>query len=382
MANCLRLACFVLLTGAAAWGQLSRQGRVSMDEQDLGGNNNVAALSAPDTSQPAFVSGGVRMSDGSQVPPETRVHMNCGGLPRASDYVNPKGEFDLDLEGGSQGVQDATRASAGVSGMQERNELGMLNLSGCVVFAELAGYDSNEIALAMHSVLDSPDVGELVLTRQEGVTGNTVSATSLQAPKKAAKSYQKALEENQKKEPKLEKASGMLESAVKEYPKYAAAWNLLGDVRMKLGLQDQALAAYENAVAADPEFISPYPGLLRLVAASGDMERAAAIGKKALSLNPNMDDVRFYMCAAQLRAGDNEGAISTASEMVDRGADKRFPQAYQLRGAALANTGKFKAAADDFRKFLELDPQATAADRIKSQLDEWEALGVVKPAAN
>ena len=382
MTFALRTTFLFLLTSALALGQLSKGGRVAMDEQDLGGNNNIGALSAPDTSQPAFVSGGVKMADGSPVPPETRVHMNCGGLPRASDYVNPKGEFDLDLEGGSQGVQDATRASAGVSGMQERNELGMLNLSGCVVFAELPGHTSNEIALAMHSTLDSPDVGELVLTRQEGVTGATVSATSLEAPKKAAKNYQKALEESQRKDPKLEKIVGMLESAVKEYPKYAAAWNMLGELRMKLGLQDQALAAYENAVAADPDFITPYPGLLRLVAASGDMERAAAIGKKALELNPNMDDVRFYMCAAQLRAGQNEGAIATANEMIDRGAATRFPQAYQLRGAALANTGQYQAAADDFRKFLEADPNATASDRIKAQLKEWESLGVVKPAAN
>lgn len=382
MTNLLRLTCVFLLTGALAWAQLGKGGRVRMDEQDLGGNNNVAALSAPDTAQPAFVSGGVKMADGSPVPKETRVHMLCGGLPRASDYVSPKGEFDLDLEGGSQGVQDATRASASASGLPERNALGMVNLSGCVVRAELAGYDSSEIALSMHSTLDSPDVGDLILTRQEGITGETVSATSLEAPKKASKAYDKALQESQKKDPKLDKMASMLEDAVKEYPKYAAAWNMLGDVRMQLGLQDQALTAYENAVAADPQFILPYPGLLRLVAASGDMERAAAIGKKALELNPNMDDVRFYMCAAQLRAGQNEGAITTATEMIDRGADKRFPQAYQLRGAALANTGKYQAAADDFRKFLELEPNATAAGKIQDQLEEWESLGVVKPASN
>ncbi|MEZ5393524.1 MAG: tetratricopeptide repeat protein [Bryobacterales bacterium] len=116
----------------------------------------------------------------------------------------------------------------------------------------------------------------------------------------------------------------MLESAVKEYPKYAAAWNMLGDMRMQLGLQDQALAAYENAVSADPQFILPYPGLLRLVAATGDMERAAAIGKKALELNPNMDDVRFYMCAAQLRAGQNENAAATASQMIERAPPRGF----------------------------------------------------------
>ncbi|MEZ5367419.1 MAG: hypothetical protein R2748_35015, partial [Bryobacterales bacterium] len=81
-----RLACFLLLASTLALGQLSRSRRVGMDQQDLGGNNNMAALSAPDTAQPAFVSGGVKMSDGSPVPKETRVSMFCGGFPRASDF--------------------------------------------------------------------------------------------------------------------------------------------------------------------------------------------------------------------------------------------------------------------------------------------------------
>jgi hypothetical protein len=382
MTKLLRLSAFFLLTGALAWGQLSNRRRVQMDEQDLGGNNNLASLSMPDTSQPAFVSGGVKMADGAPVPKETRVNLYCGGFPRAGDFVSPKGDFDIDLEGGSQGVTDATRASASASGLPERNALGMVNLSGCVVRAELPGYDSTEIALGMHQTLDNPDVGDLLLSRQAGLTGETISSTSLEAPKKATKSYEKALEESQEKEPKLDKITEMLEGAVQEYPKYAAAWNMLGDTRLQLGLNEQALAAYESAVAADPQYILPYPGLVRLVAATGDMERTAALGKKALELNPNLDDVRFFMCAAQLRAGQNENAAATASQMIDRGADTRYPQAYQLRGAAYANMRQFQAAADDFRKFLELDPQATAADRIRAQVKEWETLGVVKPAAN
>jgi Flp pilus assembly protein TadD len=382
MNSLLRISLVFALTGAVAWGQLSKGRRVGMDNQDLGGNNNLASLSMPDTSQPAYVSGGVSMSDGSPVPKEAMVHLYCGGFPRASDFVSPKGEFDLDLEGGSQGVTDATRASASASGLPERNALGMVNLSGCVVRAELAGYDSTEIALGMHSTLDDPNIGDLVLTRQAGLTGDTVSVTSLEAPKKAAKAYEKALEESRKKDAKPEKAAELLDDAVKEYPKYAAAWNLLGDMRMKLGQNEQAMAAYENAVAADSRFILPYPGLIRLVAASGDMERTAALGKTALELNPNLDDVRFFMCAAQLRAGQNESAITTANEMIKRGADKRYPQAHQLLGAALANTRQFEAAAASFRKFLEADPNATAADRIRQQLAEWEQLGVVKPAGN
>ncbi|MEZ5362289.1 MAG: hypothetical protein R2748_08095 [Bryobacterales bacterium] len=97
----------------------------------------------------------------------------------------------------------------------------------------------------------------------------------------------------------------MLESAVKEYPKYAAAWNMLGDMRMQLGLQDQALAAYENAVSADPQFILP----LLLGCYDWSQPRATwsappPSAKKRLSSIPTWTTCA-YMCAAH-QAGQRE----------------------------------------------------------------------------
>ena len=57
------------------------------------------------------------------------------------------------------------------------------------------------------------------------------------------------------------------------------------------------------------------------------------------------------------------------------------PQAHQFLGSAYANLGDFQASATHFRRFLELSPNATAADAVRNQLDEWSRLGVIAAAS-
>ena len=316
-----------ILAAALVVGMLPAQQAVNgPNAVTTGGRATAYDLSRPMTDTPAMVSGGVVMADGRPVPKETVAELHCGGLPRASSHVNAKGDWDIDLSGSLQGVADATRQSARTQNLPGRSATGVVNLSGCVVRAELPGYESSEIPLAMHSIFDDPNVGDLVLTKLEGITGALVSATSLSAPKKAGKSFDRALNESKKPEPNWKKMTGWLEDAVGEYPQYAAAWDLLGRVRMALGQDAAAQEAFQSAVAADPDFVAPYPKLVQLTAATGDLAKTVGLASKALSLNPHLPEVRFFLCASLLRAGDNAGAIATANQMIERGDDARFPR--------------------------------------------------------
>jgi tetratricopeptide (TPR) repeat protein len=171
-----------------------------------------------------------------------------------------------------------------------------------------------------------------------------------------------------------------LESATAEDPGFAAAWDLLGQVRLGLNLNEEAIAAFKQAVAADPDFYPVYSRLVPLLARSGDMAGTIELGTKAIALNAHLDDVRFFLAGAQLRGGENEACIKTALEMVAREAVTEYPQTYQFLGAAYANTGDFPSSAKYFRAFLQASPQATAANPIRKQLDEWVEKGVVQPA--
>lgn len=116
------------------------------------------------------------------------------------------------------------------------------DLLGCELRASLPGYRSNVVQLAGRRVLDKPDVGTLVLTRIAKVEGFTISATTLNAPKNAQKSYEKGMKEL--KGGKFDKAVPHLEKAVTEYPEYAIAWYALGNCREGLKEFEAAETAY------------------------------------------------------------------------------------------------------------------------------------------
>lgn len=338
------------------------------------------AIVPPDPVLTAYISGTVRMADGGLPPKETNVELVCGGFPRATDQVDPKGEFDIELSGRGVGLTDATQSSGRASGVPAANHLGVVNLNNCLVRAELPGHRSSEIQLATRSVFDNPDVGRLVLTGVEGVLGHAVSLSTARAPKKALQHYQWAVREVAKPRPNLEKAAARLQSAVQVDPRFAGAWQLLGQVQERLGQPEGALASYKQALAAEPQLFPVYSRIVPLLVDAGDMEGTIEMGEKGLEINATLDALRFFVAGAYLRMGRNEECIEKALELVERKATITYPQAHQLLGAAYANTGRFEQAASHYRDFLSLSPDATAADGIAKQLKEWVMLGVIDPA--
>ena len=165
------------------------------------------ALLPPDPEMTAYISGSVLMSNAGVVPKETIIELVCGGFTRATDQVGPEGAFDIELSGRGSGSVDATQISAQALGVPQPNHLGVVNMSNCVVRAELPGHQSSEIQLGIRSVFDSPDVGEVVLSSAEGILGHTISPSIARAPKKALQSYEWALKQVGKPRPNLRQDS-------------------------------------------------------------------------------------------------------------------------------------------------------------------------------
>ncbi len=382
MHRLIRLAPALALASALTAQQGNTQRPIQVQpEAPAAGDPLGAALGerSPDINRdpPAYISGKVVMHDGSAPPTHTQVELFCYSFRRFVDTVTGKGEFDLDLSGRAMGAFDAGLRSQNAGGVPQRSALGIVNLNGCYVRAELPGYNSTQIELGMHSIFDNPDIGEILLTPLEGVTGSAVSAKSLNAPKKAQTAFLKARAENLKQKPNLKKMERSLQSAVGQFEEYAEAWDLLGRTQLALGKPGEARASFERSIAADSLFTRPYAQLLPLLAQSGDLEQTVAVGLKALDLNPHDNDARFYVTVAQLRLGRNEDAVASARQLIERGGVDAYPQAYQLLAAGLANLGQYPEAARYYQSFLRASPDATAADDIRKQLTEWEQLGIV-----
>jgi tetratricopeptide (TPR) repeat protein len=188
-----------------------------------------------------------------------------------------------------------------------------------------------------------------------------VSFTTLAAPKLARKHFEKALK--QLGNAKLEKAAVELQAAVEEYPEYAAAWALLGEVRQQLRYEWRIREAFERALEADHRYLRPYAPLIRFEIEEKDFERAAELAGQAIRLNPLSGELRFHLALAQFVMGDQAAARISVQRALEADDIAEQPEAYVLYGRILAKEGNTAAAAEQYRRFLTARP---TADRRQS----------------
>ena len=339
--------------------------------------------------RPIHLSGQVLLDDGNPPSEPVTIQRICNGQNVPETYTDHKGRFSFQL-GGNAGLPMADASSSGSSGLPgglggfgagNSTGLGQVDLSGCELIGELPGYRSDRVQLGRRSVFDRPDVGVIVMHRLGGVRGDSVSITTHAAPKNAKKAYESAMKELRKKDArqrKPEKAVANLEKAVAEYPKYAAAWTLLGQTKMNMSDPGGARDAFHMAMQADPKYMKPYAPLLQLEVKESNWDQVSELSAILLKMNPNLTDVKYFQSVANYNLGkfdEAEMAIDAVQSSKDA---SRFPQTFQILGLIQSKKGDFTKAATAYRSFVEAQPGSPAAIKVKRQLMEWEALGVIQ----
>ncbi|MCP5116330.1 MAG: tetratricopeptide repeat protein, partial [bacterium] len=282
-----------------------------------------------------------------------------------SGFGNRGGGF-----GGLRGQNTGGFGQAGISGaggaIPERE------LMGCELRANLPGYRSSSVELTGRRAFDNPDVGTILLSKIAGVSGHTISMTTLKAPKKARKAYEKGVKEAQKK--KWEKAEKELSKATTEYPEYAAAWQTLGQVYEAQKKPAEAREAYAKALAADEKFINPYIRLALMDAKEQKWQEVADTTGRVLKLNPfDFPDAYFYNSVANLNLNQLTAAEKSAREAIKLKAYQKFPQVENVLGLALAQQGSYAEASEHLKKYLELFPDAHNAEVTRKQIAQLDA---------
>ena len=213
----------------------------------------------------------------------------------------------------------------------------------------------------------------IFLHRLGPAEGLMVSMTSLAAPKDAQKAFQKGREALAK--GKLEDARKSLEKATSLYPKYAAAWFELGRLQLAQGDRPAARASFEAAIRADSRFLLPYVGLAVLQVAAQEWPQVEETTARAIALDPyGSARMYFYSALAKYCQDDLEGAEKDAREAERQDKKRDIAGVWELLGSILATRQDFAGAAEQFRTYLALAPQATNAADIRAQLDSMERL--------
>ena len=350
----------------------------------------------PEMQRPLFFSGKVMMDDGTPPPDSVTIEALCGGVARPQAYTDSKGRFSFEYGRNSLVMADASTSGAGGYGgggggygagmgnqrgtMGGNNTMGPMGggalgertLANCELRANLPGFRSDVVNLAGHRSMDNPDVGTIVLHRLGNVEGTTISATSLAAPKDAKKAFDKGRDALKKH--KTADAEKNFQKAVDIYPKYAVAWYQLGVLQDQNKQPDEARKSFEQALAADSKYISPYMHLAMMAARNNDWKGVADTTGRALRLNPFMPMAYFYNSVANYNLNNKDAAEKSVREAVKLDTGHQIPKANQLLGVILADKQDFTGAADELRTYLKFAPDAQDADKVKTQLEQFDKL--------
>jgi tetratricopeptide (TPR) repeat protein len=336
--------------------------------------------------QPFFLSGRVLLDDGTPPPESVVIERVCNGRNRPEAYTDSKGRFSFQLgQNNSLMIADASSEDSGGFGMPRTgtqrsgggSNLSERDLYACEIRASLPGYRSDLVSLAGRRRMDNPDLGTIVLHRLGNVEGTTISATSILAPKDAKKAFEKGSEALRKK--KYEEAEKQLQKAVEIYPKYAAAWNALGEAQQKQSNIEGARKAFEQSLVADSKYLAPYLHLAALSLDEKKWQDAADASDRLIRLDPvDYPGAYFFSAVANLNlamAGDAkrlEEAEKSAREALKLDPNHRMPGIHHVLGVILANKRDFTGAAEQLKSYLQYAPSAQDGDQVRRTLVEVE----------
>ena len=235
----------------------------------------------------------------------------------------------------------------------------------CPVQIRLDGFRTLTTTLHDNATVTLKRLGE-----NEGVV---TPASSISAPKNAAKAYAKGAEALRK--GNFAEAEKQFQSAVSEYPEYAQAYSDLGEALEKQKKFPEAQAAYDKALALSPKYLKPYAQLARLELARNGVDRALEITDRAVKLSPiDMPSIYYYRALALRQKGQLPEAEAAIKQAIEGDADRQLPRASYLLGLILEAKGDHKGAAEAFEFYSKWTPKPADAEEAAARAAKLKSL--------
>jgi TolA-binding protein len=330
------------------------------------------------TFRPLWVAGNVVFQGGVAPQEPVAIERVCSGVFHREGYTDSKGQFQIEM--GRQIEQDASEGDSRTGGPNQSRAVGRATVSryeGCELRAILPGFLSTSVTLHMEDDFGQVRAGTIVLTRQENVQGSTISLVSLAAPKNARQAYEKGRKADLEK--KFSEAEKELNKAVEAYPRYAAAWFLLGEVHRVQLQPDLAIKDYSQAIACEPLFVSPYLGLTIIDVDRKNWPEVQRLTDQLIRLNEFAYPVAYYFnSAANFNLGRLEAAERSALKFQSMDRDHRTPQVARLLAMILEAKQDYAGAAQQLRNYLSLVPDSPQAEAIKAEAQRLESFRQAK----
>jgi tetratricopeptide (TPR) repeat protein len=294
------------------------------------------------------------------------VLLECNQQVRARAYTDASGNFTMSI-GVTDTPADPVSTRIGQTGLGEQE------WSNCDIQAEVPGYFSERRRFTQGPLDGNVNVGTINIQAASSRSDDprfTVSVTSLAAPQKAKKAFDKGQEAERK--GKWQAAYDYFKNAVSVYPRFAIAWLELGRIQARQNSLLDAQQSFEHAVSDDSRLVDGYVELARIAARQQNWKGLASTTDTLVQRWPDSSaEYWFWNSVAYYNIGDLGKAESSVTHGLRLDARHQIPQMEYLYGIILGTRKDYKGAADHISAFLQLVPNSAEAPAARQALDAY-----------
>jgi predicted Zn-dependent protease len=239
-------------------------------------------------------------------------------------------------------------------------------------------FDQNKLIIDSNSKIENPQVARdkevnCFLPPLNGVRGPMVELSNLQIPAKAKREYDDGCAALRNK--KAADAENHLRKAVKQYPRYSAAWVLLGQTLGAQQKTDEAREACSQPVTWDSNYRPAYLCIADIAARSQCWDEVLKFSSRALELDPSSDAVGYaYNAAANLNLHNLPQAEKSALRAADLDKNNADPRIHFLLAQIYEAKGDRAGEAVQLREYLKYASDPADVAMVNSYLAELDKL--------
>jgi tetratricopeptide (TPR) repeat protein len=218
-----------------------------------------------------------------------------------------------------------------------------------------------------------PNVTERVeVPLKENIDANVPGpALTVAVPGPAKKEFDLGSKEMDKKN--WAEAKDHFQKAIAAFPKYAEAFNDLGQVDIKLNDGKSAVEAFRSGTQIDPTLQEANMYLGQFYYDNHQYKDAEPYLVRSAANQPQSAQVLTVLANTELQNGETDLALANARKVPTLANHQQFAISHLIVAQALAGTGKDDEIAKEYDEYLKEAPDSPLAPRVK------DALAQLKP---
>jgi tetratricopeptide (TPR) repeat protein len=235
-------------------------------------------------------------------------------------------------------------------------------------------WDVNDVIQRSNNKLASSVIGEgdsCFLPPLNGLLRSRVGIADLQAPAKAQRQQEDGCAALRNR--KIIQAEDHFRKAVKQWPKYLAAWVVLGQVLEAQRKTGEAYDACSQPLTTDSNYLPAYLCLADISAHSKSWNTVLQLSTRALEIDPTNDAVAYdYNAAANFNLHRLPEAEKSALRAVEIDTSNTDPRVHFLLAQIYEAKGDRESEAAQLREYLKYASDPNDVAMLRRYLSELE----------